>query len=425
MAGIGGIIQMKGFARVIFSRRIAVVPLLGFSAGLPFRLTADTLQVWMQDEGRSLALIGLFSLVGLPYALKFLWAPIFDCFAPPVLGRRRGWIVMTQAFVFASILILALAGQSGSLPWICAAAVLLSFAGASQDIVLDAHRRDTLKDEELGFGASLFVTGYRIAMLVSGPLAMLLSISLSWPAVYVLMSAFMIIGVSSAFLAPEPPAVAPVGFAEAVKAPITGFVRCWGVKKSATLLVFVVLYKLGDAMAAAMTVPFILEMGFSKAQLVLSAETLGLFAVVGGGILGGVLIFRMGINKSLLVFGLLQAVSTAGFLLLIGGGSSAALAAVIILEKAATGMGASAFVAFLMRLTDRRFSAAQYALLTSIMGIGPKILSAQAGFLAAYLGWSGFFITCTLAALPGLLLIPVIAPWRETTDHQQHETVPA
>lgn len=393
---------------------MAVTLLLGFSSGLPFRLTGDTLQVWMNETGRTLSAIGLFTLVGLPYTLKFLWAPFFDRYTLPFLGRRRGWIVVTQVFTLAAIGGLAVLGPAGSLWLTAAAAVVLSFCSASQDIVLDAHRRDTLRDEELALGSSLFVTGYRAAMLAAGPAALLLSTALPWPVVYLAMAALMTVGIAGALLAPEPAYTPPRTLREAIIAPLADFFSRQGFFPAVLVLLFIVLYKVGDSMASTMTTPFVLQAGYTKEELALAAETLGLFAVICGGMAGGVLTFRLGINRALWIFGVLQAISTAGFMLLADARPDLVrLGAVIVFEKATTGMSSMAFVAYMMRLTNRAFSATQYALLTSMMGVAPKIISAQTGFLAAYLGWGPFFLVCTAAALPGLLLLKFIAPIEE------------
>jgi len=223
---------MNSFLSTLLSRRMAVMLLLGFASGLPFRLTGDTLQVWMNQSGRSLAAIGLFALVGLPYTLKFVWAPVFDRYTLPFLGRRRGWMLITQLWIMLAIVVLALAGPQASL-WFCASAALfLSFCSASHDIVLDAHRRDTLSDEELALGSSLFVTGYRAAMVIAGPGAMLLAGSLPWPLVYVSMAALMTLGVWGVLLAPEPASTAPRTMSEAVKAPLKDFFVRHGTRSS-------------------------------------------------------------------------------------------------------------------------------------------------------------------------------------------------
>ena len=398
--------QPTSLVACIFTRRLAVLLLLGFASGLPYRLTGDTLQAWMTQTGRTLASISLFTLVGLPYTLKFLWAPLFDRYMPPILGRRRGWIVISQLGCTAAIVALALTGPGGALGPCAAAAFILAFFSASQDIVLDAHRRDTLPDEELAFGSSLFVTGYRVGMLAAGPAALLLSNRLPWTAVYLVMAVLMAFGIAAVWLAPEPETDPPASITDAILLPLHEFFARLGVRQALLVLLFIIFYKLGDTMAATMLTPFILQMGYTINDLALAAETLGLFATVAGGIVGGLVVLRLGINSSLWLFGLFQMVTTAGFIFIDPPPHSVAwLSIIVIFEKSATGMSSVAFVAFLMRLTNRTFSANQYALLTSMMGVAPKIFSAQTGFLAEAVGWRLFFLLCTVAALPGLILL--------------------
>ena len=384
---------------------------MGFSSGLPLLATGGTLQAWMTSENVSLRTIGIFSLVGLPYTLKFLWAPVMDRFVPPFLGRRRGWILITQTAVLLSLCLLGLARPAVS-PWLVALlALLVTFSSASQDIVIDAHRRDTLKDEELGLGSSLFINGYRIGMLMAGAVALWLADRIPWSHVYFILGGSMVIGILTTFVAPEPDTQAPPprSFREAVFDPFIEYFRRDG---ALVILTFILFYKLGDIMASAMTTPFILNIGFSKTELAVIVKTFGLVASIIGGLAGGLLIFHIGINKALWVFGLLQALSVLSFSFQAAVGYSVPLLSFIIaFENLSFGMGTAAYSAFMASLCNKRFSATQYALLSSLMGIPRTIVAAPTGYLADVLGWPLFFTVCAAAALPGMFLLLLVAPW--------------
>src|SRR3989344_8640790 len=258
-------IGMRELLRAIFSRNMLVVLLTGFASGLPLLLTGSTLQAWMKDESVDLATIGLFSLVGLPYTLKFLWSPLMDRYVPLKLGRRRSWMLITQLGLMAAIALLGLADPAGAPITVALFAVLVTFFGASQDIVLDAYRRELLKDEELGLGSSLYINGYRIAMLVAGAGSLLLADQIPWRAVYFIMAGIMGACVLMTFFAPEPAGkiIPPKTLKEAVVEPFKDY---FGRDQALIMLLFILLYKMGDTMASAMTTPFILDMGFSKTE---------------------------------------------------------------------------------------------------------------------------------------------------------------
>jgi PAT family beta-lactamase induction signal transducer AmpG len=387
------------------------VLVLGFSSGLPLLLVGGTLKLWMRDEKIDLTLIGVFSLVGLPYTLKFLWAPLMDRYVPPFLGRRRGWILVWQVALLLGIAGLATTHPATS-PWSVAwVAFLVAFCSASQDIAVDAYRRDLLRDEELGLGSALAINGYRAGMLVAGAVAATLSDSVSWRGVYLVMAGCMGIGVVATLLSPNPEEEArpPASLAEAVFRPFSDFFQREGAMK---ILAFILLYKIGDSMAAEMFNPFYLDMGFSKTSIGMVAKLFGFWAVILGGLAGGVLLLRIGIHRSLWIFGALQAVSTLSFSWLARMGDSLpALAGVVAFENLTGGMGTSAFAAFMASLCNRRFTATQYALLTSLMGVPRVVLGAGTGYLAEQLGWMNFFVFCTLIAIPGMLLLFRVAPW--------------
>ena len=390
-----------------------VALLMGFACGLPLLLTISLLQAWMKEEGVDLTVIGLMALVGLPYTLKFLWAPFLDRFTLPFFGRRRGWLLIAQLSLIFSIVGLGLT-DPGNNPWMVAfAAFLVTFFSASQDIVVDAYRREDLSDEELGLGSSLYVNGYRVGMLLASGGGLIMADHMSFFMVYVIMAACMLPGVLTTLLAPEPdvPAGTPKSLKEAAIGPLVDYFSRSG---AVWILAFILLYKIGDQMASAMTMPFYLDIGFSKTEIGAVVKLFGFWATIAGSLFGGVLMLRMGINRSLWIFGFLQALSTAGFAFLAKIGYNVGLlSGVIAFENLSAGMGTAAYVAFMASITNKKFTATQYALLTSLMGIPRVMASAPTGFLAKNIGWEGFFIFCTLIAIPGMLLLFKFAPWNQ------------
>ncbi|MFH1808089.1 MAG: AmpG family muropeptide MFS transporter [Pseudomonadota bacterium] len=413
---------MPSTLRTVFSGRMLVTVLTGFSSGLPLLLTGSTLQAWLVDAKVDLTSIGLFALVGLPYTLKFLWAPLLDRFVPPYLGRRRGWMLSVQLVLVLAIAGLGLADPTTH-PWhIAALALLLAFMSATQDIVLDAYRRELLPEAELGLGSSLFVNGYRVAMLASGAMALFLADLLPWHSVYLIMAGFMGVGIVTTLLAPEPQVDAPPPrtLREAVVEPFVDFFRRPG---ALTILSFILLYKIGDQMASSMTTPFVLGLGFSKTQLAAVVKTFGMAATIGGGFAGGLLMLRMGIRRALWLFGIAQASAILGYAGLAQlGPVTWGLALAITLEMLTAGMGTSAYVAYMASLTNKRFTATQYALFSSLMGIPRVFAAAPTGWIAAHLGWSGYFVFCTLAAIPGLALLRLVLPADDQPDDTRTTT---
>lgn len=401
--------------KVIFSWRLFVVFFLGISSGIPLLVTGSTLQAWMTDEGIDLAVIGLFSLVGLPYTFKFLWAPVMDRYVPPFFDRRRGWILTSQV-----LLIMAIGSfffvRPSQYPWIVAfLAMLVSFFSASQDIVIDAYRREILRDEELGLGSSLAVNGYRIGMLISGAFALLLADSISWNLVYLLLASSLFIGIITTLLAAniKERIVPPQTLREAVIEPFTDYFKRKG---AVEILAFILLYKIGDIMANTMLTPFILKMGFTKIDLATIAKTFGMAATIAGGLLGGVFILQLGLFNALWIFGILQAISTLSFSALAYAGKyHSILIFTVTFENLTSGMGISAFTAFMASLCNKRFTATQYALLSSLMGIPRVIVSSPTGLLAERLGWVYFFIFCTLIAIPGLIFLLRYNSWQNVS----------
>nr|WP_041780093.1 AmpG family muropeptide MFS transporter [Allocoleopsis franciscana] len=404
----------KSVLQVFQSRKMAALVLLGFSSGLPLFLTSKTLQAWMTVEGVNLRSIGLFSLVGLPYSLKFLWSPLLDRFVPPFLGRRRGWLALTQGALLLAIAAMALQQPRQALQFLAINALFIAFFSATQDIAADAYRTDVLEQREMGAGAAVFVLGYRVALLVTGALALILADQMPWSTVYLLMSLLMVVGLVSSFWAPEPREQErpPESLSEAVILPFAEFFQRSGVIRAVLILVFIVLYKLGDALVNNMSTPFLLKTGFTQTDIGAIQGGMGLLATIVGTLAGGAILSKLGINRSLWVFGGLQAVSNLAYFVLAQLGKNYSFLVITInIENFCAGLGTAAFVAFLMSLCNQRFSATQYALLSSLMAVSRDILVAPAGGLAEATGWPLFFLVSIVAAVPGLLLLPVFAPW--------------
>jgi PAT family beta-lactamase induction signal transducer AmpG len=385
--------------------------LMGFYGGLPLLLTGTVMQAWMRESGVNLATIGLFAMVGLPYTLKFLWAPVFDRFRLPWLGRRRGWLVLVQILLAAAIASLAYA-RPGEDPYVlAAAAMLVAFFSASQDTLVDAYRRESLADLEQGLGASLYVNGYRLGMLLASGGGLILADYVGFPSVYLLMAVAMLGGLAVTFYAAEPPEAkdTPKTLREAVLRP---FLQFFGRREAWWILGFILLYKMGDTVASQMTTPFYLDIGYSKTQIGAVVKLFGFWATLLGGLAGGALILRYGVYATLWQFGLLQALSTAAFAILTHTGANlAALVGVISFENLSGGMGSASFIAFMASQTDKRFTATQYALLSSLMGVPRVLVAAPSGILAGALGWEFFFIACAVMAVPGLLVLLRFRRW--------------
>jgi len=392
--------------------------LMGFSGGLPLLLTMGVLQAWMKEGGVDLTWIGMITLVQIPYTWKFLWAPFLDRFIPPFLGRRRGWLLMSQIALMASIAGLGYSDPVKN-PWMMvAAAILVAFFSATQDIVIDAYRREDLPDEELGLGSSMYIYGYRLGMLLASGGGMILADHMSFQRVYLIMSLCLLPGVITTLLTPEPGINAdlPRSMKEAMVNPLIDYFKRSG---ALWILSFILLYKIGDTMASAISTPFYLEIGFSKTEIGTVVKLFGTAATMIGALLGGLFLLKLGISRGLWVFGVLQALSTACFAILAKiGYNMSMLAAVIAFENLSSGMGTAAFVAFMASITNKKFTATQYALLTSLMGLPRALASSVTGFMAKNIGWEGFFIGCTLIAIPGLLLLLKFAPWRSSLSRE-------
>jgi MFS transporter, PAT family, beta-lactamase induction signal transducer AmpG len=389
------------------SRKIGLLLLLGFASGLPLALTAGTLQAWLAAENVDIVAIGWFALVGQPYTYKFLWAPLMDRYVPPFLGRRRGWLLVTQVLLAAAIAFMGTLTPRDSVWLLGATALTVAFLSASQDIVFDALRADWLERDERGAGAAVSVFGYRIAMLVSGAGVLILADQwLGWHAAYWLMASLMGVGMIATWLVVEPEVKggAPKTLDAAVVKPFSEFFTRKG---AIALLLLVVLYKLGDAFAGNLTTTFLLRgPGFSLTEVGAINKGFGLAATIIGALAGGALMAKMRLYRALLLFGVLQAITNLGFMLLAASGKSYALMVTVIgLENLCGGMGTAAYVALLMALCDRRFSATQYALLSALSAVGRVYVGPAAGYLVTGFGWIQFFFFTFLIALPGLALL--------------------
>lgn len=408
--------KYKSILKAILSRRMLVALIMGFASGLPLLLTKGVLQAWMNTENIDLTLIGLTNLLALPYSIKFLWAPFFDRFTLSFLGRRRGWLLTAQVALMLSIVIMGISNPATSPLLLVIAALMVTFSSASQDIVVDAYRREDLADKELGLGSALYVLGYRAGMLLSSGGGLIMADYLSFKTAYLIIAACMLPAVITTLLTPEPAVVEkPGNLKSAVIDPLVEYFSRSG---AIWILAFILMYKIGDIMASNITTPFYMDIGFSLTEIGTITKLLGFWAIIAGASIGGIIMLRLGINRSLWVFGVLQAVSTAGFAVLAQiGHSIPALAVVIGFENLSGGMGTAAFMAFMASITNKKFTATQYALLTSFMAFGRDIISAPAGYAAKTMGWYYFFIACALIAIPGMLLLLKFAPWNSKDRH--------
>ena len=410
-------------ASALFTRRMLICVFTGFSSGLPLYLLLNLLPAWLRTEGINLKVIGAFALIQFPYTWKFLWSPFLDRYVVPMLGRRRGWMLVTQLALMATIAWMGTLSPRVELSWVIYAATAVAFLSATQDIAIDAYRRELLSNAELGLGSAVHVNAYRVAGLIPGSLSLILSDHLPWDMVFAVTALFMLPGMAMTLMVAEP-AVAgalPKTLREAVEEPFREFIGRAGVRSALLVLGFIFLYKLGDSMCTALATPFYLDMGFSKSDIGLIAKNAGLWPSVIGGLLGGLWMLKLGINRGLWLFGVVQVVSILGFAWLsrigpfteIGASERAALAIVIGFEALGVGLGAAAFVAYIARATHPAYTATQFALFTSLAAVPRTFLNATTGWLVEQFGWFGFFMLCVLLALPGMLLLFKVAPWNE------------
>ncbi len=386
--------------------------LFGISSGLPLVAAGGTLQAWMKNVNVDIRSIGLFALVGLPYSYKFLWAPIVDRYDLFNIGRRKSWMYLTQSLLIILLLLVGQIDPASQIFTLSVIAATISFVSATQDIVLDAYRRDILPDSLLGLGSSVFVAGYRVGLLLGGAFSLWMTQFTSWQNIYVMMAGVILLGVLATVVSVEPEHSSnrPRTLIQSVIEPLKEFFKR---THAFEVLLFVLLYKLGDVLAAAMSSIFILDIGFTNAQLGMVGKTYGLVSAIIGGIIGGALIPRIGLLKSLIYFGIIQALGILSFAWLAKSGADYWILVIsVVIENLTSGLGTAAFLAFLGSLCDRRFSATQYALLTSIMSLPRTFLSAGMGFVAKDLGWYWYFIFCAVMAIPGMLLLLRARVWQ-------------
>lgn len=399
----------KSLIKELFSKHMLIVFLLGFSSGLPLALTGGTLKTWLSREHVDISTIGYFSWVGMAYSLKFLWSPLLDRFTLFKVGRRRSWMLTMQAAVIGSLIAMGCLNPTLNLSVMAVVAVMIAFFSATQDIAIDAYRRELLTNEELGIGSSLNIYGYRIAMLISGGAGIGLVNSsilpISWGQLYFLMAGFMLVGFVTTLLAPEPELESPPPrtLFEAIVDPFVEFLKRPG---AVYILAFVLLYKMGDALAISLLNPFYVEIGFTNADIGLIAKTFGFASSLFGFFLGGVGIYYLGIYPCLWIFGIMQTISTASFAILTYTGAKLApFAAVVAFEDISTGMATSAFVALMGSLSNKKYTATQYAILTSVATVGRNFVSGFSGNMVKSIGWANFFYVCAIIAIPGMLML--------------------
>ncbi|MEW6998173.1 AmpG family muropeptide MFS transporter [Colwelliaceae bacterium BS250] len=403
----------------IFNKRMLICIFTGFSSGLPLFFLYQLVPGWLRSEGVSLAEIGLFSLIGIPYVWKFIWSPAMDRYSFPFLGRRRGWMLFTQIALLISIASFGYIDPTMSIWTVAYLAAAVAFFSASQDIVLDAYRRELLPDHELGLGNSIHVQAYRLSGLVPGSLGFILADHIEWRYVFVVVAAFMLCGIIMTLCIKEArrEANAPQTLQQAVVLPFKDFINREGLKSALFILCFLVLYKLGDNMATALQTPFFIDLGFSNTEIGVVAKTASIIAMTIGLAVGGIVMIKLSINRALWIFGVVQIVSILGFAALAEiGHNTYALAFAMGFEYLGVGLGTAAFTAYIARTTNPTFAATQFALFTALTALPRTFANASTGFMVEQIGWTSFFLVCTALAIPGMLMLLKVAPWSEKSD---------
>jgi len=402
--------------QTILSKRMLICIFTGFSSGLPLFVLYQLVPGWLRDQGVSLAEIGLFSLIGIPYVWKFLWSPLMDRYSLGGLGRRRSWMLVTQLFLLFSIAAFGWVNPTANIWSVAYLAAAVAFFSASQDIVLDAYRRELLSDNELGLGNSIHVQAYRLSGIVPGSLAFILADHISWQSVFMVVAAFMVLGVLLTLFIKElnTEKNAPKTLKAAIVLPFKDFIQSNGLKSAGYTLAFLVLYKLGDNMATALQTPFFIDMGFSKTEIGVIAKTSSLIAMTIGIVVGGIVMIKLSINRALWLFGFVQIASILGFAALAEiGHNNFALAMAMGFEYLGVGLGTAAFTAFIARTTNPAFAATQIALFTALAVLPRTFANAITGFIVEQIGWTQFYFLCTALAIPGMLMLFKVAPWHE------------
>jgi PAT family beta-lactamase induction signal transducer AmpG len=410
--------RRESLQEAILNRRMLICVFTGFTSGLPLYVLIQLVPAWLRTEGVGLAAIGFFALIQFPFAWKFLWAPLMDRFTLPFLGHRRGWMLVTQVLLFASIATLGfIRPEPGPSLWIVAyLSAAVAFFSASQDIVLDAYRRELLPDVELGLGNAVHVQTYRLSGLVPGALGLILADHVPWHTVFIIVAAFMLVGIiltlviSEAIADPSPPQT----IAEAVIEPFREFIGRAGIGPALFVLAFLFFYKLGDNMATALQSPFFIDVGFTLTQIGTVAKFSSLTAAILGGIVGGLVMVKLPINRALWLFGVVQIISILGFAALsVIGPNLWMLGFAVAFEYLGVGLGTAALTAFIAKSTNVAFAATQIALFTALAATPRTLASAITGVIVEHTGWTRFFLLCTVLAIPGMLLLIKVAPWNE------------
>jgi PAT family beta-lactamase induction signal transducer AmpG len=408
--------EQRPWQEILFSRKMLTCAFLGFSSGLPLFIVVALVSAWLRRTGIDLSTIGLFALAGLPYTWKFLWSPVMDRFSLPWLGRRRGWALVSQFGVLLAVGVLGHFDPAESMGAVVVIVSLVAFFGASQDIALDAYRRELLEDDELGTGTSFWINAYRVSQLVPGSLALILADHLPWSAVFWITALFMTVGMITTLVMREvsDASLAPATLREAVVEPFAEFFQRDGIRSGLTILAFMFLYKLGDNMATALATPFYIDMGYSNTEIGTVAKFAGLWAGIAGGVLGGVVMLKVSINRALWLFGFVQLATILPYAWLSQAGHTlVGLFIVVSGEYLGVGLGAIALTAFMARETSRAFTATQFALFSSFIAVPRTVANASTGFIVEAVGWTPFYLICTLVAVPGMLLLLRVAPWKE------------
>jgi PAT family beta-lactamase induction signal transducer AmpG len=406
----------RDWKEILFNRRMLTCVFLGFTSGMPLWVLISLVPAWLRTEGIDLATIGLFSLMTLPYTWKFVWSPLMDRYKLPFLGRRRGWALITQVVLLVTIGMLGMFDPKESLFPILVMVFTVSFFSASQDIVIDAYRRELLDDDELGTGTSIHINAYRLAALIPGSLALILADHLAWSIVFWVTAGFMTVGILTTLVIHEvsDDKLAPHTLRGAVIEPFREFFGRDGVGSALAVLAFILLYKLGDNMAVALATPFYIDMGFSLTEIGTIAKFSALWASIAGSVIAGVVMLKMSINRALWIFGFVQILTIFGFVWLSTVGHSPTVLFIVVSgEYLGVGMGTVALTAFLARETSRAFTATQFALFSSIVVIPRTFANASTGFLIEAMGYTSFFLVCTVVAVPGMLMLLKVAPWNE------------
>ena len=405
---------MNTFWRAILNRRMLICIFTGFASGMPLYVLIQLIPWWLRDQDIGLAAIGFFSLISLPYTWKFAWAPLVDRYWVKMVGRRRTWMLVTQIALIPCIALLPQLSPASQMWWIAAVCSLIAFLSATQDIAIDAYRRELLPDEELGIGNSIHVNAYRVSGLIPGGLSLILYDSFPPQIVFPVTAAFMLFGVGLTLSIKDPELAesAPRTLQEAVVDPFKEFFSRGGYAKALYILAFIFLYKLGDNMATALSTPFYQDLGFSGTEVGTVAKLVGLWSSIIGGVLGGLIMIRTGINKALYLFGIVQVVSILGFAILARVGHNIWMLGVAHgFEYLGVGLGTTAIVAFMARETSKAHTATQLALFTALAALPRAAANATTGVLVDNMGWERFFYLCALLAIPGMLLLFKVAPW--------------